>query len=289
MIALLAAALIANPHPSVAPLLDCLDDRAALVSAHRGGPGPGHPENALETLAHTLAAGPMILEVDVRRTRDGELVLMHDATLGRTTTGRGRVADHAAAEIAALRLKDPTGAVTAYAPPRLADALDWARGRTILQLDVKEMDALPAIVAAIRRARAEPYVTLVLYTTDDVVEAARLAPGVTLNATVERADAIAELERRGVPLDAIHAWTGTGPANPPLWRALDRRGVPVVYGVVGRRDAAIAMTGEDRLYADYVRQGVDILATDRPVAAFTAVDRDGRTERALKACGALAP
>ena len=289
MIALLAAALIANPHASVAPLLDCLDDKAALVSAHRGGPGPGYPENALETLAHTLATGPMILEVDVRRTRDGGLVLMHDDTLERTTTGRGRVRDRTAAEIAALRLKDPSGAVTPYAPPRLADALAWARGRTILQLDIKEMEALPDIVAAVRRARAEPYVTLVLYTTADAAKAAALAPGITVHATIEMPEAIAELERRSVPLDAISAWTGTGPANPPLWRMLDRRGVPVVYGVVGRRDAAIAMTGEDRLYAEWVRQGADILATDRPAAAFAAIDRGGRTARALRACGALAP
>ena len=100
---------------------------------------------------------------------------------------------------------------------------------------------------------------------------------------------MAELQRLGVPLDRINAWTGTGPPRAALWRALDRRGVPVVYGVVGRRDAAIAMTGEDRLYADYVRQGADILATDRPTAVFRAIDQGGRTERALRACGALAP
>jgi glycerophosphoryl diester phosphodiesterase len=286
MIALLAAALIANPHASVGALLDCLDDRATLVSAHRGGPGPGYPENALETFEHTLAAGPMILEVDVRLTRDGDLVLMHDATLERTTTGSGRVRDRTAAEITALRLKDPAGAVTGFAPPRLTEALAWARGRTLLQLDVKETAALPAIVAAVNRAGAHAYVALVLYTAQDAALAARLDPRLTLHATVERPEALAELQRLGAPADRINAWTGTGPARPALWRELDRQGVPVVYGVLGARDQAIAMSGSDAHYAALARQGVDVLATDRPAEAFAALG-GARTRQALKACRAL--
>jgi len=73
--------------------LDCLSrERVTLVAAHRGGPGRGFPENALATFAHTLSRAPALLEIDIAATQDGELVLMHDDRLERTTDGHGLVA-----------------------------------------------------------------------------------------------------------------------------------------------------------------------------------------------------
>ena len=289
MIAALVALLIAapgfaHPHPDVGALFDCLDGRATLVSAHRGGPGPGLPEHALETFARTTALGPAIVEADVRRTGDGVLVLSHDETLERATTGRGRWRDLDWAEAARLRRKDPDGRVTPFAPTRLDAALDWARGRTILQLDVKEPDAAPAIVAAVRAARAHGYVTLVFYRNADAIRAAALDPRLTVHANVGSAEELATLEAAGLPTARINAWTGTGAPQPELWRALGRRRVSVVHGTIGARDEAIAMTGENRAYVELARQGVDILATDRPGAALAALGVE-RTRRALRACG----
>ena len=64
-----------------------------LVSAHRGGPRPGLPENSLPAFDHALNYAPALLETDVRRLADGTFVLLHDDTLDRTTTGTGEVAD----------------------------------------------------------------------------------------------------------------------------------------------------------------------------------------------------
>ncbi|MGX7835704.1 glycerophosphodiester phosphodiesterase family protein, partial [Campylobacter fetus subsp. venerealis] len=68
-------------------------DRIPMVSAHRGGPYPGFPENAIETFANVLEYTPAIIELDVAMTKDGVLVLMHDDKLDRTTTGKGSVSD----------------------------------------------------------------------------------------------------------------------------------------------------------------------------------------------------
>jgi glycerophosphoryl diester phosphodiesterase len=62
------------------------------IIAHRGGRGLG-PENTLETFKKSLAAGADVLEMDLRMTRDGELVILHDATVDRTTNGAGAVMD----------------------------------------------------------------------------------------------------------------------------------------------------------------------------------------------------
>ena len=77
-----------------------------LVSAHRGGAVRGYPENCIATFEHTLRNTFSILEVDLQYTKDGQIVLLHDATLDRTTTGTGPVADRTLRELKELQLKD---------------------------------------------------------------------------------------------------------------------------------------------------------------------------------------
>jgi glycerophosphoryl diester phosphodiesterase len=110
-----------------------------LLSAHRGGAGPDFPENCLATFEHTLRHAWSMLEIDLRYTKDGHLVLHHDPTLNRTTNGTGRVADHTLQELQQLRLKDRNGNLTAHRIPTLDETMIWARGKTILILDKKEV------------------------------------------------------------------------------------------------------------------------------------------------------
>src|SRR5690606_14014954 len=69
-------------------------DRIPLVSAHRGGPRKGFPENCIETFENTLSHTPALLEIDPHYTKDRQIVLMHDPTLDRTTNGHGKVSDY---------------------------------------------------------------------------------------------------------------------------------------------------------------------------------------------------
>jgi glycerophosphoryl diester phosphodiesterase len=75
--------------------------RRPLVVAHRGGALEA-PENTLHAFRHGLACGAQMLELDLRRTVDGEIGVLHDATLDRTTDGRGPVAERALAEVRLL-------------------------------------------------------------------------------------------------------------------------------------------------------------------------------------------
>ena len=75
-----------------------------LVLAHRGGLGD-YDDNAVGGFADALAHGILGAETDVRLTKDGELVMMHDPTVDRTTDGTGRVDEMTLAEATALRLK----------------------------------------------------------------------------------------------------------------------------------------------------------------------------------------
>jgi len=63
-----------------------------IISVHRGGKGiKNYPENCLETLVHVNKSIDAIYEIDVAKTKDNILVLMHDDALNRTTTGEGKL------------------------------------------------------------------------------------------------------------------------------------------------------------------------------------------------------
>ncbi|MFN0094988.1 MAG: glycerophosphodiester phosphodiesterase [Dehalococcoidia bacterium] len=110
--------------------------------AHRGLHA-GAPENSLGAIAAALAAGIDRVEVDVRLTRDGHLVLLHDPVVDRVTTGSGSIARLTLAEVARLRLADGSGLV------RLEEALDACRGRAVLCIDTKDAEGGPPLLRAL--------------------------------------------------------------------------------------------------------------------------------------------
>ena len=105
--------------PALAAYFDCVRQGGGVaISAHRAQSADDQAENSIAAIEATGRAIPgAILEIDAVLTRDGRLVLMHDETLDRTTTGHGRVADRTLAEVKAARLRAPDGTLTAAAPP----------------------------------------------------------------------------------------------------------------------------------------------------------------------------
>ena len=83
------------------------NSKEVLVAAHRGD-WRNACENSLEAIENAIRMGVDIVEVDLARTKDGHLILLHDNTLDRTTTGKGKPEDHTLAEIKALRDRKST-------------------------------------------------------------------------------------------------------------------------------------------------------------------------------------
>jgi glycerophosphoryl diester phosphodiesterase len=121
-----------------------------VVVAHRGDHTRA-PENSRSAIAAALRAGADYVELDVRRTRDGEHVLMHDPTVDRTTDGQGRVADLSWPDLAKLRLRGSGPAAAAETIPRLAEGLEALRDRAGLYLDFKDGDR-QVVAQALRAA-----------------------------------------------------------------------------------------------------------------------------------------
>jgi glycerophosphoryl diester phosphodiesterase len=99
--------------------------KAPRFAAHRGGAALW-PENSLAAFAGALALGIDLLELDVHLTSDDEVVVIHDATLDRTTEGTGAVGELPAAVLRRLRVRDRHGTLTTERVPLLEDVLGLA-------------------------------------------------------------------------------------------------------------------------------------------------------------------
>ena len=267
---------------------ECLEmSDAALVSAHRGGPYPGYPENAVETMSALLAKIPAIMEIDVATSADGVLYLHHDDTLDRTTSGAGPADGLSWDEIKRLRLEDNDGAKTGFAPTRFADALQWAKGRTILQVDFKRTTKYEDVAEEIIRQQAEDRVILIAYSMAAAAKLHRLLPDAMISLSLDTQSELNRAVAAGVPDDRILGFTGTEDPRPRLFSILNGRDVEVIFGTLGGRDSIdndIARSGYEALYADIAAQGADIIATDRPIEAYEALKEAGRAVEAGE-CG----
>ncbi|HEX6705283.1 MAG TPA: glycerophosphodiester phosphodiesterase family protein [Albitalea sp.] len=125
--------------PPIAQLLHP-DNARVLVAAHRGA-WNWAPENSLPSIDEAIAHGADIVECDVRATSDHVLVLMHDETVDRTTTGTGALQALSWTQVRKARLKagsgGPDATVTGMRVPTLSEALECARNRIAINIDTK--------------------------------------------------------------------------------------------------------------------------------------------------------
>ncbi|CAN7703452.1 glycerophosphodiester phosphodiesterase family protein [Mesorhizobium sp. LjNodule214] len=127
-----------------------------MVAAHRAGSMQAgktlYPENSIAAVEGSIALGAEIVEVDIRRSKDGAFVVMHDSWLDRTTNCKGEVVNYTVAELKRCRLViEGTGAVTKETVSTLREMLMATRDRILINLDNKlDVQALPGMIAAAR-------------------------------------------------------------------------------------------------------------------------------------------
>jgi len=115
--------------------------RQVVAIAHRGE-HLHHPENTIPAFQEAIRLGADFIEVDVRTTADGKLVLSHDGKVDRRTTGQGEVAKMTFNEVRALDAGIKSGAQFAGTKvPTFDEALDLARGKIGIYVDVKQASA----------------------------------------------------------------------------------------------------------------------------------------------------
>ncbi len=261
-----AFSLKCNSVAELQQFLAWKSDRYPLISAHRGGPEKGFPENALETFQNSTRFQPVIIECDITLTKDSVLVLMHDDRLNRTSTGTGPVSDYTYEQLRDFKLKDNDGNVTEFRIPLLDDVLKWGKGKVIFTLDVKRSVPYARVVEAVRKAGAESCSVIITYNTNQATEVYRLAPELMISASIQNTADLERLHNNGVPDNRLVAFVGVREASDSLYNLLHSRNIQCIVGTMGNLDRQAAAKN-DQPYYDYITRGADILSTDRPKEA----------------------
>lgn len=265
-------AAVSSIHYRAFPTVEALaaylrPENGPLVSAHRGGPAPTLPENSIEAFEYAMLHTAALLEFDVRRTADGRLVALHDATLDRTTTGSGPVGGRTLAELRRLRLRDLQGRVTTARIPTIEEVFAWAEGRAVLVVDRKRDVPHAEIVAAVRRAEAENRVILITYTREDLDAYLALAPDLVYSVTTTTLEEAEAVLARHAP-DRLVGWAGVGGLDPAVAARLREAGVMLQVGTFGEIDRRAQTKGPEAAFRPLLTAGADVLASDRvPLAA----------------------
>ncbi|MGG1663797.1 glycerophosphodiester phosphodiesterase family protein [Brevibacillus sp. NRS-1366] len=113
-------------------------DKGFFIVSHRGH-WDGHPENSLSAIKSAMEVGANIIEIDVHKTKDGELILMHDDTVDRMTNGSGSVEDLTYEQIQTLFLRSGSGGALANLTeekiPTLTEVMLLVKDRVLINLD----------------------------------------------------------------------------------------------------------------------------------------------------------
>ncbi|WP_068597356.1 glycerophosphodiester phosphodiesterase family protein [Vaginella massiliensis] len=245
-----------------------------LVSAHRGGSGLQHyPENAIETMEYLYAKGISIFEIDVALTRDRKMVLMHDNSLQRTTTGRQDVNQIDLQKLKTYFLVDDFGNETKFKVPTLAETLAWAKGKNLyFMVDIKNNVDYKELIDLIRQHQMENQCVLVSYTIGQAKKLHRLAPEMMLSVSMRNEREMKEHIQSEIPKNRMVAFTGTRLSDPKLYEAIHQHNIMVILGTLGNLDKQAEARG-DHLYVQHAQKGIDIFATDRPLEVLKSVNK----------------
>lgn len=237
--------IAAAPPPAPQPV---------TIVAHRGL-AEGVPENTVTAFRQSLARGVAVIELDVRATMDGQLVILHDETLDRTTDCSGSLA---LLVLEKVRTCDAGGGERV---PTLAEALEFIRDKPArLLLDIKPGTPLGSVLAQIREHRAEFRTILGLRRVRDVARVRRELPGArTLAFMPEVADAQAFAAAGAQIIRLWSDWVEADPSHVVRTRALGAE----PWIMVGRK---LPATRDEwrKLHTRMIATGPRGLITDRP-------------------------
>ena len=245
-----------------------------LLSAHRGGKLVGYPENSIVGFENVLRHTHAFFEIDPRLTKDSVIVLMHDKTLDRTTTGSGKVSDHTLAELKRLRLKDDQGNVTEYQIPTLKEALDWSLGKTVLNLDKKDVP-LSLTVKKLMEWHMDGHVMLTVHSAEEARFYLDHSQEFMFSAFIRNKEEYEDYARLKIPWDHMIAYVGSldKPETKELYALLNGKGVMCMVSAAPTYDKEPSKESRRTKYQQVIENGADILESDRPIEVSRALDQ----------------
>ncbi len=218
--------------------------------AHRGGIAPGYAENTLAACRRAISYGVDVIEIDLRGTRDGQVIILHDETLDRTTDGTGKVTDYTLGELKQLN------AGRGESIPSYAEVLELVAGTGVkLLLDIKVSEVLDKgkVVRLTERHDAVLDVIVGVRTLGDLRQFRRLNPNIRTLGFIRRPEDIDDFVAAGI--DIIRLW--------PEWIRADQEIVGKVQGL-GKPVWTTAGDAPREALEELIRSGVNGILSDLP-------------------------
>lgn len=243
-----------------------------IISGHRGTMENGLPENSIVSMQEVLKHTTAIFEIDPRLTKDAVPVMVHDATLDRTTTGTGKVSDFTWKELKKLKLKDAQGNVTKYKINTLDEMIKWAKGKTILNLDKKDLP-LETTAEIIKKHNAYAWVWVTVHNVEQAKFYLDKNPNQYLSMHIKDQAALEKFKQSGLPFNRMIVYIGPEikQANQDMYKFFSGKGVMCMISSAPTYDKL--KTAEERAekYRAVFADGATVLESDLPIEVSKAL------------------
>jgi len=172
--------------------------------------------------------------------------------------------------IQSLYLKDDGGNLTNFQVPTLREVLEWGKGKVVFTLDVKRGVPFEKVTDLIIETETSHLSIMITYNMEAAMQVHELIPDLPISMSLGSMDAIEQWRKTGIPAENVVAFVGTSERDAELYDVLHKEGIYCILGTMGNLDRSAATNG-DELYANLIRNGADILSTDRPIEAAKAL------------------
>ena len=265
-----------------------------FVIAHRAD-WRNFPENSLEAIESAIAMGVDIVELDVHRTADGEIVVCHDKTINRTTNGKGKISELTLDYIRSRYLRAGHGATTRYKMPTLAEALDVCKGRVLINLD-KAINYYDQIMEMLVERKMADQVIMKSSKSPDTMKEffshhkqnMLYMPIINYNAArwEKHKELFNDYLKTDLPFIAYEmCWDGSLPGEAKVFKKVVNSGkrlwINTLWGSLcggyenGYYDDR-AVGNEDKIYGKILSYGASMIQTDRPEMLIKYLESKGR-------------
>ncbi|AWV97055.1 glycerophosphodiester phosphodiesterase family protein [Arcticibacterium luteifluviistationis] len=234
------------------------DASKVLVAAHRAAHNFA-PENSLLSVENAIKEGIDIIEIDVKTSKDGVVMLMHDGTIDRTTNGTGKLENYTFEELRKLRLKNADGTLSKHQIPTLEEVLHLANGHILIDLDLKLKNIKPVIVD-VQRTSMQKQVFFFDSDYSVLKKIKRIDPSLYL---MPRTHSDKEVAKAIRIFDPVIIHIDPSFYTKALVDDLKSKNIKVWINAFGKVDKSLA-EGSNDLLMDFLKNGANVLQTDQP-------------------------
>jgi glycerophosphoryl diester phosphodiesterase len=255
---LLVALLISHPVQAQ-NLRSVLLENELIICVHRAAVGPDVTENSISGMEIAKKAGFVMHEIDLRESKDGELFLMHDVTLDRTTMASGVLSNYAAKELEEIQLKGSEEPI-----PSFTKALEWAgENEILLMLDVKNV-SLKKVYEEVLKANMLDRVFLLTFTEERSKEALSLEAELMVSVLINSPEDIQKYQEYAQSPVQLLAYINKR-AGLELFERVHESGIPIITDTLNDIDTR-ALNHGAQVYLDFIsNRKPTILVSDYPI------------------------